>query len=91
MLPGRGLALSLPRASCSVWLLDFLWERFLCGAFFKAGDGEKKEGLIHVEEATGEPRLGCLRSLGGQRKGGLGHRFRGSAWDKLSAAHCPRV
>ena len=49
-----------------------------------------KEGL-NMEEATGEPGLGCLSSLGSQRKGGLGDRFRGLAWDKLPAAHCLRV
>ena len=50
----------------------------------------KKEGLS-TEEATGEPRLGCLSSLGGQRKGGSGDRLRGLAWDKLPTAHCLRV
>ena len=33
-------------------------------------------------EATEEPRLGCLSSLGSQTKGGLGDRFMGLAWDK---------
>ena len=43
-----------------------------------------------MEEATGECRLGCLGSLGRQRKGGLGDRFRELAPDKLPAAHCLR-
>ena len=38
-----------------------------------------KEGL-NMEEATGEPGLCCLSSLGSQRKGGLGDRVRGFAW-----------
>ena len=41
-----------------------------------------KEGLS-IEEAAGEPGLGCLSSLGSQRKGGLGGRFRGLAWNEL--------
>ena len=44
--------------------------------------GTVKQGRLSIEEATGEPRLGCLSSLGSQRKGGLGDRFRGLAWDK---------
>ena len=44
--------------------------------FIKAGDSKKKEGL-NIEVATGDPRLGCFCSLGSQRKGDLGDRFRG--------------
>ena len=46
---------------------------------------------LGIEEETGEPRLGCLSSLGSQRKGGFGHWFRELVWDKLPAAHCLRV
>ena len=49
----------------------------------------KHEEGLSIEEAIGEPRLGCLSSLGSLRKGGLWDRFRGSAWDQLPAAHCP--
>ena len=49
-----------------------------------------KEGLS-IEEAREEPRLGCLSSLGSQRKKGFGDRFRGLASDKLPAACCLRV
>ena len=38
---------------------------------------------LSIEEATGKPRLGCPTILERQRKGGLGNRFRGLAWDKL--------
>ena len=43
-------------------------------------DGSAENG---EKGATGEPRLGCLSSLGSQRKGVLGDRFGGLAWDKL--------
>ena len=47
-----------------------------------------KGGRASIEGATREP-MGCLSSLGSQRKGGFGDRFRGSAWDKLPAVYCP--
>ena len=44
-----------------------------------------------MEGATGEPRQGCLGSLGSQRKGDPGDRFRGLAQDKLPLPDAPLV
>ena len=60
------------------------------GAFIKAADSETRKGLS-TEEAPGEPRLGCLSSLGNWRKEGLGDRFRGLARDKLPLPMAPPV
>lgn len=51
--------------------------------FINAGDSDTKKGLS-TEEETGEWGLGCFNSVGSQRKGGSGDKFR----DKLPAAHC---
>lgn len=59
------------------------------GMFVKAG--HDKQERLSIEEATGEPRLGCLSSLGSQRKGHLGVRFRGLAWDELWLPIVPLV
>ncbi|KAF6131180.1 hypothetical protein HJG60_008050 [Phyllostomus discolor] len=54
------------RPACSVWVLDFMQDRFQCAGpggfeilFVKAEDSERKEGL-RVEEATGESPGGAL-------------------------------
>ena len=51
--------------------------------------GTEEQGGLSIEEASGGPRLGCLSSLGSQRKGDFGDRFRGLAWDKLPTVHLP--
>ena len=44
--------------------------------------GETEFDSLGLEEATGEPRRGCLSSLASQAEGGFGEkRFRGFAWD----------
>ena len=90
--------MGLPRASSGVWVLDFVSERYHrmspgdCeGMFIKARDSKTRKEGPSIEEATEEARPGCLGSLGSQRKGDLGDRFQGSAWDKLPDAHCLRV
>lgn len=57
----------------------------------KAGESKTRKEGLSVEAAAGETRLGWLSSLGSQRRGGFGDRFRGSAWGRLLAAHCLRV
>ena len=54
------------RPACSVWVLDFMQQRFhnmspidFESAFIKAGDSETKEGL-RVEEVAGES-LGSIQ------------------------------
>ena len=49
-----------------------------------------KEGLS-IEKVTGDSRLGCLSSLGSQRKVGLGDRFIGLAWYKLPLPIAPLI
>lgn len=46
--------------------------------FIKAGDSGTKKAWGN------EPKQGCFGSLRSQRKGGLGDRFQGFAWDELS-------
>lgn len=50
-----------------------------------------EQGRPSIEEATGEPRLDCIISLGSQRKWGPGDRFRELAWDEWSLPIVPSV
>ena len=52
--------------------------------------GAVKQGLS-IEEATGEPRWGCLSSLGSQRRRSPWDRFRGSALSKLLLPIVPLI
>ena len=48
--------------------------------FITAADSETLKGFHSPEEATGEPRRGCLSSLASQAEEGFGDRFRELPW-----------